>query len=86
MAVPGPSIRSGWIPLIMILLSTASAHAETFAQRPGFHTWFETNPPDPQRPGPAERRLLQRHRPILQPRRTIRGRSISIAITSLTGR
>ncbi len=66
MPVPGHCLRSAWILLIMSLLSAASAHAESFAQRPGFQTWFEANPPDPQRPGPAERRLLQRYRPVLK--------------------
>lgn len=59
------------IPIGLFLLTASlfpavGVHAETFAQYPGFDAWFEANPPDPQRPGPEARRLLQRHRPLLR--------------------
>lgn len=66
MPVAGRCMRIGWLLLIMSLLPAGGAQAETFAQRPGFQTWFEANPPEPQPPAPAERRLLQRHRPVLR--------------------
>lgn len=65
MVMAGYRIPIGLVLLTASLFTAASAHAETFARYPGFDAWFAANPPDPQRPAPEERALLQRHRPLL---------------------
>lgn len=66
MPVARDCIRIAWLVLTMGLFPTGSVQAGTFAQHPGFEAWFEAHPPDPRRPGPAERTLLQHHRPVLR--------------------
>lgn len=51
--------------LLVLALNTGPAAAETFAQHPGFAEWFRRHPPEPAIPDPADRAVLQRHRPVL---------------------
>ena len=48
------------------MLASGCSDGATFAQRPGFARWFAAHPPDPARPGAADRQRLRAHRPVLR--------------------
>src|SRR6056297_1498172 len=48
-----------------LVIASGCGQAETFAQHPGFDTWFEANPRSPEAASETERARLRAHRPIL---------------------